>query len=241
MPAAGAPFAYITQEPFGGSCAADTTNGGTLYASNPGGGGCNAGNCACDSHGCSTTPLRDDNCPSGTGTSAGFPAITDTCTNALSGQNNLFIPTPTGTLSCTSTGTTTPVTPPVLTKQLKCSVNNVGGGCTANHVCVPMGTQQCIAAAGSQSCPSGYPNIATWYSSFTDNRACSCSCAPSSCASTHLLGYNQSGCTGSGFVQSNDICSNDYQFTKLGGGCTPSPTLGGTSIQFNSASTVCCE
>jgi len=241
VPPAAAPFAYITQEPPAGSCAANTTNGGTLYMSNPSGGGCNPGSCACDSHGCSTTPLRDDNCPSGSGTSAGFPAITDVCTNALSGQNNLFIPPPTGTLTCTGSGSATPVNPPVLTKQLKCTVNTVGSGCTGGRVCAPIGTQQCVAATGSQSCPAGYPNIATWYSSFTDNRACSCSCAPSSCASTHLVGYNQPGCSGSGANESNDICSNDYQYTKLGGGCAPSASLGGTTIQFNNMSTVCCE
>jgi hypothetical protein len=240
VPTAGAPFAYITEEAAGGTCAADTTSGGTLYVSNPSGGGCNAGNCGCDTHGCTATITRDDNCPSGSGTTAVATLGPDTCTMNLSGQNNLFV-SMSGSISCSATGATTPVNPPTLTKALRCSVNAVGGGCTANHVCAPRGSQQCVIAGGSQTCPGGYPNIATWYTSFTDNRSCSCSCAPSSCSSAGLRGYPNNLCSGAGTSQGNDICSNDYQFWKVGGGCAPTPTLGGTTIQFNGASTVCCE
>jgi hypothetical protein len=140
-----------------------------------------------------------------------------------------------------STGSATPVNPPTLTKQLKCNVNGTGGGCTAGHVCAPMGTKQCVATAGAQACPAGYPTGATWYSSFVDNRSCSCSCTPSSCASDRVYGFNQTGCPGAGTLQSNDICSNDYQFFKLNGACAPSVSLGGTTILFNGMSTVCCE
>jgi len=241
VPSAGAPFGYVTEEPSNGSCAAATTNGGTLYASNPSGGGCNAGGCGCDTHGCSTTPLRDDNCPSGMGRSDGLPAIDDTCTNNIGGQNNLYVPAPTGTLSCATTGSASPVNPPTLTKILECTVNGIGGGCTSGHVCAPRGTQQCVAASGVQNCPQGYPTGATWYSSYTDNRACTCSCAPSTCASAGLRFYNTNACSGAGASQGSDICSNDYQYTKIGGGCAPSASLGSTSIQFNGASTVCCE
>ena len=240
VPPTSGSFAYTTEEPSGGSCAGGTVNSGLRYLSNPSGGGCNAGNCACDTHGCSVTIVRDDNCPSGTGTST-VATIGETCTGSISGQNNLYVPPPTGTISCTATGSATPVNPPALTKQLECTVSAVGGGCTNGKVCAPIGTKQCVAVAGSQSCPQGYPTGATWYASFTDNRACSCSCAPSSCAAAGLRGYNQNDCSDTPHNQGNDICSNDYQFHKLGGGCAPSPTLGATSIQFNGATTVCCE
>jgi hypothetical protein len=238
---AGAPFAYVTEEPANGSCPTDSASNGTIYQSNPSGGGCNAGSCACDTHGCTTTVTRDPSCPSGAGSGSPLATVTDVCDGNLNGQNNLFVATPTGTPTCTATGSATPVTPPTLTKMLECTVNAVGGGCANGKVCAPIGTQQCVAAAGSQPCPSGYPTGMTWYASYTDNRACGCSCAPTTCAAAGLRWYSSSTCTGAGVSQGNDICSNDYSYTKLGGGCTPSATLGSTSIQFNGATTICCE
>jgi len=243
VPSVSGPFAYITEEPSTGTCAADTTSGGTLYASNPAGGGCNAGSCNCDTGGCTATVKRDDNCPSGGGTTLVATIAPTACQDFTGpGAGNLFV-SMSGTISCTATGSATPVTPPALTKALECTVNTVGGGCTANHVCAPRGTQQCVAATGSQTCPSGYPTGATWYSAFTDNRACTCSCTPSSCANAKLTWYMSSNCSGSGMVQNNNVCSNDYTSAKVRGGtgCAPSSGLNGTTIQFNNASTVCCE
>jgi hypothetical protein len=241
VPTVAGPFAYVTQEPSNGACPTDTTSGGTHYASNPSGGGCNAGGCGCDTHGCSTTALLDVNCPSGSGSGTVGTAVNDVCNMSLHGLNNLYVPPPTGTISCASNGSATPVSPPVLTKMLECGVSAVGAGCTSGHVCAPIGAQQCVAAGGAQTCPAGYPTGATWYSSFTDNRVCSCSCAPSSCGAAGLIWWSSTDCSGTSHSQGNDICSNDYYSTKIAGGCAPSASLGATSIQFNGASTVCCE
>ncbi len=240
VPAAAAPFGYVTQEPSNGACPTDTTSSGTLYQKDVNGGGCNS-SCGCDTHGCSTSVSQEQNtCPGGTPGSP-IATVTDVCNGSLSGLNNLFVATPTGTLSCNATGSAAPVTPPVLTKMLECGVNAVGAGCASGHVCAPIGTQQCVSAGGTQQCPAGYPTGMTLYASYNDNRACTCSCSPSSCASTSLHGYNSPSCSGAGTPEPKEICSNDYQYTKLGGGCTPSASLGSTSIQFNGATTICCE
>jgi hypothetical protein len=243
VPVTTSPFAYITEEGFGGSCPSGATSGGTLYTKDPSGGGCNNG-CGCSASGCSATVQRDEpNCPSGSGSGGSLGTIDGTCRNTFSGMNNLFINTPTGTISCASTGSASPVTPPILTKALQCNVAMVGAGCgDALHVCAPRGSQQCVAAAGAQTCPGSYSHGATWYSSFVDNRSCTCSCAQTSCANAGAVWFNSPSCSGSGVSQSNDICSNDYQYAKIGGGgCTPQASLGATTITFNGQSTVCCE
>jgi hypothetical protein len=119
----------------------------------------------------------------------------------------------------------------------------VGAGCgDAQHVCAPRGSKQCVAATGMLGCPGTYPKSANWYSSFSDNRSCSCSCAQSSCANAGAVWFNSPSCNGNGTSQGNDICSNDYQYVKIGGGgCSPQASLGGSVITFNGESTVCCE
>ena len=244
VPAATAPFGYITQEPFGGSCASDATSGGTLYASNPGGGGCNAASCGCNDSGCSTLVRQwSDGCP-GTVFGSFSATVGNTCSHALNGLNNLDPGSPSGTLSCATTGSATPVNPPVMTKALRCDVTNLGHCTVANTVCVPRSSSvhnQCIIASGAQTCPSGYPNGASWYASYTDNRACSCVCSATSCANSTLQGFNSSQCGVVGAPSGACIASNDYQWWKLAGACSPSTTLGGTTIAFNGMTTVCCE
>jgi hypothetical protein len=236
------PFTYGTQEPATGTCPTPTT-AATMYQANANGGGC-ASSCSCGASGC-TVPLYPS-MPCGTPpTQPMLFALTHSCQD-LEFTNNFLIGAPAGTLSCSSSGSATPVTPPVLTTALECAMPGTvaQGGCNAGQVCVARGTQQCVRAPGNGvACPSGYPNGVTWFSSYTDGRSCSCACTNNGCGAAQVAFYGNASCgSGSGVtIKSGYICSPPDGGAKLIGFCPLSVTLNG-ALQFNNtnATTVCC-
>jgi len=245
VPPATGSFTYDTQEAAGATCPSSTTGTPIYGNSDPTGGGCN-NSCSCSSSGCTSTLTTINGCPGGSPAGTLLTASA-TCQN-ISGQNNWREATPTGSMSCASSGTASPVMPAVVPTAESCGDNlvPVAGGCTNGKVCVPRGTKQCVIATGAAACPSGYPSQATWFTSFTDNRTCSCSCAPGAngCAGSQLTlykSYFMSTCSGSTKVVSGDVCdTEDYQGIKLAGGCNLTVTTNNPLV-FNGQKTVCCE
>ncbi len=239
VPSAPAPFVYGTEEPAGGSCPTATT-ATTMYQADGMGGGC-ASSCSCAASGCSATLTGIVPCPGGTPQST-FATLTHGSCQNIEDQINFRISPITGTLSCNTTGSAAPVTPPVLTTALECAMSGsvVQGGCGVGQVCVARGTKQCVRATGSGvTCPASYPTAVNWFASYTDNRTCTCSCGNSGCAAASVAFFDSKSCVGTAVPESGDICSNGLLGAKLVNGCSLSVTFA-NPLQFNNASTVCC-
>ncbi|MDB4967782.1 MAG: cell wall surface anchor family protein [Myxococcales bacterium] len=245
VPVVAAPFAYGTQEPKTGACPGNTS-GAPVYLQDGTGGGCSS-TCSCGGSGC-TAPLTNVvPCPGGALQQPGFATVTQAgCVN-IENANNFRVGSITGTLACTKNGAAAPVTPPALTTTLACTMTGTAttGGCGSGQVCVARGAKQCVSTAGAgATCPSSYPTGATWFSSYTDNRTCTCSCATAAngCtgASVGVSFFDSKSCIGTAVPEAGDICSNSLLGAKIVGGCTLSVTFANPLV-FNGARTVCCQ
>jgi hypothetical protein len=54
-----------------------------------------------------------------------------------------------------------------------CGISKQSSTCGGSQVCVAKTSQVCVMTSGG-SCPAGYSNPSTWYTSYSDNRSCSC-------------------------------------------------------------------
>ena len=234
---------YGTMETKTAACPTGTS-GTTVYQNTDNtGGGC-SGSCSCNAGGCTGNLTLVIPCPGGTPQSGPMVIGNDHC-YSIDGYNNFRAGPVSGTMTCGSSGTDTPVMPPAIPTMRACNDNAapVAGGCSAGDVCVPRGSNKCVSAPGSvATCPAVYPTMqgTPWFSSLTDNRTCSCSCSNTGCGASTLELFKQGGCGGTGTVPPGDVCSNDAVGAKIVGGCTLKVVVNNPLV-FASGRTVCCE
>jgi len=161
----------------------------------------------------------------------------------------------TGFTTCTPQGTGTPATPSWAETRIFCQADRVGAGCGAGSVCVPaLSAAACTMIEGTASCDATYPTDSghTWYTGYTDDRTCTCSCAfgSANCAGAYIQAYSAANCAGSTTVLGNgtqgDSCS--LPFAPVSGKVIGTPTSPSCSPQGpNGALTptdprkVCCR
>jgi hypothetical protein len=239
-------FTYGTKEPPSGACPTGTSGAPVYQNSDLTGGGCTS-TCSCKQGGCSGHLDNVIPCPGGAVQSGMFTAIDNSHCADIEDFNNFRASVPTGTSTCAQSGSAAPVTPASVPTTLVCADNAtpVAGGCTGGQVCVPRGTQQCATTPGAGvACPAAYPTQTTWYTSFTDNRTCTCSCStPGSCASAQVNLYDSKGCSDTPHPLTADDCSNGLLGAKIvTSGCALSVTLNNPLVfSASNARTVCCK
>lgn len=148
-----------------------------------------------------------------------------------------------------------------------CATGPAFGGCGAQAVCVPrpptgFAPEACVLAAGTQTCPSAYPVSKTWYTSLSDNRACTaagCSCGlptggkcggtmrfhsdPSCGATTTVRSFPLDGTCKNLQLSAGEAKSLDFSATgPAGGKCVAAGvgTVTGT-VAPSGANTICCQ
>jgi hypothetical protein len=158
---------------------------------------------------------------------------------------------------CAASGTATPVAPTWGSSRKFCKVRSVGAGCPATYVCVPAAPNHCVLAAGARTCPALYARDGgSWYTGFSDNRACSaCACGsqtPGSCTALRAQFYGgaTADCTAAVNVASSSntkICNIAANCPSAGFGGTPSPpscpavtALTGGAATATGEQTLCC-
>ena len=133
--------------------------------------------------------------------------------------------------------------------------------CGADQVCTPTATTglaSCIARAGANACPPGFPSRRTAGTAADESQAClGCACgAPSACAGGSVSLYDGSACKTNGSshgavgIASTCTATSDGSFnathfkaTPPTGGCAAMPTTQPTpgALTFADLRTVCCK
>jgi len=129
------------------------------------------------------------------------------------------------------------------------------GACSGGETCAPsVGSAEklCVyqSAAGALTCPAGYPVANVRYSNWSDTRACSCACSPSSAYCTTDLEFTSNACPGTDFSQVT-ACSTFSGLDSTAGitiysldltvnGTTSYTTSGSVTDNTSSTVTICC-
>lgn len=143
-----------------------------------------------------------------------------------------------------------------------CQAARYGGGCGGGQICAPKpttGLESCVAKAGKNVCPTGFPARHTVGTTANDQRTCTgCACGvPTPCAGATVSLYDAATCKtvgqNHGAVDIGSTCAttSDSSFTAThfrstsvtGGGCglpTAQAVPGGT-LSFTDERTVCCK
>jgi hypothetical protein len=157
--------------------------------------------------------------------------------------------------SCTPYGSAS--VPPVMSREVVlCNDHSTaGGGCGAGLACSPRvssSLRACVAAAGAQACPQGYPDRHLLSAVTTDTRACQCQCATTgACTQAQVNVYAAAACSGTPVTIVADGVCHPFGLTGLsanvasgaspsGVSCTVSGAISG-SITMSGQTTVCCQ
>ncbi len=163
---------------------------------------------------------------------------------------------PGATCSLVNNGFTAPTASWGTQTRLCTGATTTPGACNGGQLCapsVPTPKKTCIYKSGANTCPAGYPAASTQYSSFSDDRGCSCSCDVNTITCSPEADYidTTSGCNGAAsFSVTSGQCSSvfagsthGFKITKLNlapiGKLTATPT-GSVTAATASALTVCC-
>ncbi len=133
-------------------------------------------------------------------------------------ESALFASAPPAGGACNPTPTTDIVPPLAWNERARaCGGADLGGGCGAG-VCAPKPAAPyggiCVAKAGDNACPPGYPQKTFYYQGVNDTRGCSaCSCSTPQGAA----------CPGTAEISTNSACSVDTVVVNNVGGCESLP------------------
>lgn len=149
-----------------------------------------------------------------------------------------------------------------------CSLAGALGSCMGGLACAPDPGSMfalCIAKAGTNPCPSGYPNPHVVGAGLTDTRgcgpsACTCSLNPGSCSTPDVHAYWAVGCPGGSEFQNGPrsasgacvttsfsgvtagIQSCYYTSTNMGASCTFTGTFAADGgVALTGPQTICCR
>jgi hypothetical protein len=166
--------------------------------------------------------------------------------------------------SCATSGGALTATDPWETRVAVCEIAGPFGGGCAGGVCAPVGNGDydgpaCIARAGEEPCPAGWPAQTIVYADFTDDRQCgACACgAPSgtTCSGGSYTIYDFDGCAGGNTVVVDSAScvnvSDQWEMSTGSAELTPPVAAGGTcqasagaptgAVTGLGPRTICCQ
>ncbi|MDB5937630.1 MAG: uncharacterized protein JWQ01_4974 [Massilia sp.] len=211
------------------SSGACSSNYGTTEVQHQQLSGISCSGCGCNTSGtyCTFTAALYTNSTCTGSPSASVPATTDsTCRTFTTRAYSAMYMQATPTAACVATGSPTPGTPSWGTTTNFCAASRTSATCDASHVCVakPATGTVCVRVpqAGA-SCPAGYTNGQSYYSSFQSGTCNTCGCTPGSttCSVNYIDLYNSNSCVQGSLVSSWEpmfsTCQTQHCYTDIFG------------------------